>query len=52
MDLNRSSYNNELGFGELMNDALCLPLFDGGNVGVRRRQIQRAFKNSTIKSNI
>ncbi|KAH6970866.1 putative electron transport oxidoreductase [Ilyonectria sp. MPI-CAGE-AT-0026] len=47
-----SSYNNELGFGELMNDALCLPLFDGGNVGVRRRQIQRAFKYSTIKSNM
>lgn len=47
-----SSYNKELGFGELMTDALCLPIFDGGNVGVRRRQIERTFKKSTIKSNI
>jgi hypothetical protein len=24
-----------------MNDAIALPLFDGGNVGVRRRQLER-----------
>lgn len=26
-----------------MADALVLPIFDGGNVGVRRRQIQKLF---------
>jgi hypothetical protein len=24
-----------------MNDAIALPLFDGGNVGVRRRHLER-----------
>jgi nitroalkane oxidase len=27
-----------------MQDALVLPVFDGGNVGVRRRQIEALFK--------
>lgn len=26
-----------------MNDALCLPIFDGGNVGFRRRQLEKLF---------
>lgn len=26
-----------------MQDALVLPIFDGGNVGVRRRQIEKLF---------
>ena len=26
-----------------MQDALVLPIFDGGNVGVRRRQIEKIF---------
>ncbi|KAL1844772.1 hypothetical protein VTK73DRAFT_1820 [Phialemonium thermophilum] len=38
------SYNAEdMPFARLLNDAACLPLFDGGNVGVRRRQIQKIF---------
>jgi hypothetical protein len=28
----------------LMNDALCFPLYDGGNMGVRRRQLQGKLK--------
>lgn len=28
----------------MLNDAMVLPLFDGGNVGVRRRQIERIFQ--------
>ena len=39
----RSSYNKDSPFPKLMNDAICLPLFDGGNVGVRRRQLERLF---------
>ncbi|KAH6712104.1 acyl-CoA dehydrogenase/oxidase C-terminal [Leptodontidium sp. MPI-SDFR-AT-0119] len=37
------SYGDSQPFGIMMNDALCLPLFDGGNVGVRRRQIEALF---------
>ncbi|MCJ1390731.1 hypothetical protein MMC18_003592 [Xylographa bjoerkii] len=36
-----SSYNNTSPFPKLMNDALCLPLFSGGNVGVKRRQLEK-----------
>jgi len=36
-----SSYSNDSPFPKLMNDALCLPLFSGGNVGVKRRQLER-----------
>lgn len=25
----------------LLNDAMCLPLFDGGNIGVRRRALEK-----------
>jgi hypothetical protein len=27
-----------------MQDALCFPLYDGGNMGVRRRQLHGKFK--------
>jgi hypothetical protein len=30
-------------FPALLNDAMCLPLFDGGNVGIRRRQLEKLF---------
>jgi butyryl-CoA dehydrogenase len=33
------SYDHALPLGGLMQDALVLPLFDGGNMGVRRRQL-------------
>ena len=33
-------------FSRLLRDAACLPLFDGGNVGVRRRQIETILKES------
>ncbi|KAI9792518.1 MAG: hypothetical protein M1816_002038 [Peltula sp. TS41687] len=38
-----ASYAKDQPFSQLLNDAICLPLFDGGNVGVRRRQIQNIF---------
>ncbi|KAK8192821.1 acyl-CoA dehydrogenase/oxidase C-terminal [Phyllosticta capitalensis] len=38
-----TSYATDQPFARLLNDAMVLPLFDGGNVGVRRRQIQKIF---------
>lgn len=38
-----SSYSQEYPLQTYMADALVLPLFDGGNVGVRRRQVQNIF---------
>jgi alkylation response protein AidB-like acyl-CoA dehydrogenase len=37
------SYTNALPLAGLLQDTLAYPLFDGGNVGVRRRQLQRMF---------
>jgi len=37
----RSSYSKESVFPGLLNDAVALPLFDGGNVGVRRRALEK-----------
>ncbi len=33
------SYDHELPLAGLLQDAMALPLFDGGNIGVRRRQL-------------
>jgi nitroalkane oxidase len=38
-----SAYSGERPFGDLLDDAMVLPIFDGGNVGVRRRQIESIF---------
>jgi alkylation response protein AidB-like acyl-CoA dehydrogenase len=35
------SYKQTTGLMELLQDAMAYPLFDGGNVGVRRLQLQR-----------
>ncbi|KAK5045240.1 hypothetical protein LTR84_009346 [Exophiala bonariae] len=42
-----SAYSRAHPFGGLLQDAVVLPIFDGGNVGVRRRQIEKIFKEST-----
>ena len=34
----------ETPFARLMADAMVLPIFDGGNQGIRRRQIQSIFQ--------
>lgn len=39
-----SSYAKDLPFSRMLEDAVCLPLFDGGNIGVRRRQLEQIFK--------
>jgi alkylation response protein AidB-like acyl-CoA dehydrogenase len=39
------SYDRALPLGRLLRDALALPLFGGGNVGVRRRQLNAILKH-------
>jgi len=41
-----SSYAKDLPFHRLLNDALCMPLFDGGNLGIRRRQLEKIFQSN------
>jgi alkylation response protein AidB-like acyl-CoA dehydrogenase len=43
------AYAEDMPFSRLLQDAACLPLFDGGNVGVRRRQIERILQKSDYK---
>jgi nitroalkane oxidase len=38
------SYDQEMPFAGLLRDALALPIFDGGNMGVRRRQLHTLLK--------
>ena len=38
------SYDHALPLGRLLQDALALPLFGGGNMGVRRRQLHTILK--------
>ncbi|KAF1848211.1 acyl-CoA dehydrogenase NM domain-like protein [Cucurbitaria berberidis CBS 394.84] len=38
------SYAKDMPFSKLLEDAACLPLFDGGNVGVRRRQLEKILQ--------
>ena len=38
------SYDRTLPLGGLLADALVLPLFDGGNMGVRRRQLHELMQ--------
>jgi hypothetical protein len=38
-------YDRDMPLGGLLADALVLPLFDGGNMGVRRRQLHELLKS-------
>ncbi len=40
------SYDHEAPFAQLLQDALALPIFDGGNMGIRRRQLHMMLKRS------
>jgi len=40
------SYNQDLPLAGLLQDALAFPLFDGGNMGVRRRQLHTLLKSA------
>jgi nitroalkane oxidase len=39
------SYDHELPLAGWLQDALVLPIFDGGNMGVRRRQLHELLRN-------
>lgn len=39
------SYDQDLPLAGLLADALAFPIFDGGNMGVRRRQLHTLLKN-------
>lgn len=45
----RSSYNKESISPRLLNDAMCLPLTGGGNVGIRRRLLENIFMAEDYK---
>jgi nitroalkane oxidase len=40
-----NSYTDTLPLAGLMQDALCFPLYDGGNMGVRRRQLYNLMRH-------
>lgn len=40
------SYTDMFPLAGLMQDALCFPLYDGGNMGVRRRQLHALFRRA------
>jgi nitroalkane oxidase len=44
------SYTDMHPLAELMNDAMCFPLYDGGNVGARRRNLYNIIRSPTYSS--
>ncbi|KAI0487039.1 acyl-CoA dehydrogenase [Xylaria cf. heliscus] len=41
-----TAYDASQPFAELLTNAMVLPIFDGGNVGIRRRHLQQLMLNS------
>jgi hypothetical protein len=41
------AYDLDQPFSELLNTAMVLPIFDGGNVGIRRRHMQQLMLSPT-----
>src|SRR6267142_6476226 len=44
------SYDHEAPLARLLQDALALPIFDGGNMGIRRRQLHTIFRRGDYDS--
>jgi hypothetical protein len=42
------SYDYEVPFTGLLQDALALPIFDGGDMGIRQRQLHTMLKQATV----
>ncbi|KAI4214284.1 MAG: hypothetical protein L6R36_009429 [Xanthoria steineri] len=42
-----SAYDTDKPFASLLNTAMVLPIFDGGNVGIRRRHMQELMAKPT-----
>lgn len=45
------SYDHELPLAGLLQDAIAFPLFDGGNMGVRRRQLHNMLREPSYSAN-
>jgi nitroalkane oxidase len=41
------SYGDRCALGPIMQDVLCFPVYDGGNMGVRRRHLHEMLRNPT-----
>jgi acyl-CoA dehydrogenase len=39
------SYGDRTALGPIMQDVLCFPVYDGGNMGVRRRHLHEMLRN-------
>lgn len=46
-DVDSTAYDPSQPFAELLNTAVVLPIFDGGNVGIRRRHLQQLMLSLT-----
>ncbi len=44
-----SAYELNLPFTDLLNGAMVLPIFDGGNIGIRKRALQKLFMSKDYK---
>lgn len=44
------SYTDMHPLADLMNDAMCFPLYDGGNMGARRRNLHSIIKSPSYSS--
>jgi alkylation response protein AidB-like acyl-CoA dehydrogenase len=44
------SYADEMPFTRLLQDALAFPLYDGGNMGIRRRNLHKILKRNSYNS--
>jgi hypothetical protein len=42
-----TAYDKSMPFTDLLNNAMVLPIFDGGNVGIRRRHMQQLMLEPT-----
>lgn len=46
----RTAYDADQPFADLLNTAMVLPIFDGGNVGIRRRHMQELMLSKDYDS--
>ena len=44
------SYTDKYPLSSMIQDALCFPIYDGGNMGVRRRQLHTMIKSPTYSA--
>lgn len=45
-----TAYDKSRPFADLLHNAMVLPIFDGGNVGIRRRHMQEIMLSPTYEA--